>query len=47
MEYKMEEIKEINNECFFENEFAESFIPLFCLTVYKYQGGEIILITTE
>ena len=30
-----------NNEEFSENEFAESIIPLFCLTVYKYQGGEI------
>ena len=33
--------KEVNNEWFDEKEFAESFIPSFCVTVYKYQGTDI------
>ena len=32
---------EINNETFSLNEFRESFLPNFCNTVYKYQGGKI------
>ena len=40
MEFKIREIKQINND-FLGDEFADSFIPSFCLTVYKYQGGEI------
>ena len=31
----------INNETFSLNEFRESFLPNFCNTVYKYQGGKI------
>ena len=31
----------VNNEEFDYNEFRESFLPNFCSTVYKYQGGEI------
>ena len=31
----------INDEPFSLNEFRESFLPNFCNTVYKYQGGEI------
>ena len=31
----------VNNEEFDHNEFRESFLPNFCSTVYKYQGGEI------
>ena len=31
----------INNERFTEKEFSECFISSFCLTVYKYQGGEV------
>lgn len=29
------------DEAFDENEFRESFIPSFCVTVYKYQGASI------
>ena len=29
----------INNQLFSYNEFRESFIPAFCVTVYKYQDG--------
>ena len=32
---------EIHNELFSDSEFGETFIPSFCLTVYKYQGGTI------
>lgn len=31
----------INQERFSLNEFRESFLPNFCNTVYKYQGGKI------
>ena len=31
----------VNNEEFDYNEFRESFLPNFCSTVYKYQGGKI------
>ena len=31
----------INNEVFDKNEFRSSFLPNFCNTVYKYQGGKI------
>ena len=31
----------INDEWFDEKEFSESFIPSFCVTVYKYQGASI------
>ena len=49
MEFKIREIKQtnddymfsINNKNFTEQEFAGSFIPSFCITVNKYQGGEI------
>ena len=45
MEFKIEDIKEnrfkINNEWFDKNAFAASFIPSFCVTVYKYQGADI------
>ena len=45
MEFKIEDIKEnrfkINNEWFDKNTFAASFIPSFCVTVYKYQGADI------
>ena len=45
MEFKIEDIKEnkfkINNEWFDKNVFAVSFIPSFCVTVYKYQGADI------
>ena len=30
-----------NGQTFSHNEFRESFIPAFCVTVYKYQGGTI------
>lgn len=32
---------DINNESFKLNEFRENFLPNFCNTVYKYQGGKI------
>ena len=50
MEFKIETINEneegnleseIDNETFSLNEFRESFLPNFCNTVYKYQGGKI------
>ena len=31
----------VNNEDFDYNEFRESFLPNFCNTVQKYQGGKI------
>ena len=31
----------VNNEWFEIREFSESFIPSFCITVYKYQGASI------
>lgn len=31
----------INKQRFCYSEFRESFIPAFCVTVYKYQGGTI------
>lgn len=37
MEFKIRGIKQINNEDFSENSFAESFIPSFCLLVYEQQ----------
>ena len=45
MEFVIEEIKndkfKVNNEWFEESEFAQNFIPAFCVTVYKYQGCDI------
>ena len=49
MEFILEEIKKDNNETIFKikdnlynmTEFARSFIPAFCVTVYKYQGADI------
>ena len=50
MEFKIKTINEneednlefeIDNETFSLNEFRESFLPNFCNTVYKYQGGKI------
>ena len=32
---------EVGKNMFDMNEFRESFIPSFCLTVYKYQGANI------
>ena len=32
---------EINNEIFDKNEFRANFLPAFCNTVFKYQGGKI------
>ena len=44
-EYKIQEIDEtevmINNEWYGLVEFSESFVPSFCVTVYKYQGADI------
>ena len=31
----------LNGTIFSHSEFRESFIPSFCVTVYKYQGGTI------
>ena len=40
--FNMMEFKtEINNETFNLNEFRENFLPNFCNTVYKNQGGKI------
>ena len=45
MEFKIEGIEgnkfKVNNEWFDEKTFSESFIPAFCVTVYKYQGSDI------
>lgn len=46
MKFKIEEIYgdlmfRINNEDFDKNEFRSNFLPNFCNTVYKYQGGKI------
>ena len=45
MEFVIEKIREnkfkVNNEWFDKKEFSESFIPAFCVTVYKYQGADI------
>ena len=45
MEFKIEEIEgnkfKVNSEWFDEKAFSESFIPAFCVTVYKYQGSDI------
>ena len=45
MEFVIEKIKEnkfkVNNEWYDIKEFSESFIPSFCVTVYKYQGADI------
>ena len=45
MEFKIEEIEgnifKVNNEWYDIKEFSESFIPSFCVTVYKYQGADI------
>lgn len=39
---KMRNIQfKINNEVFDKSEFRSSFLPNFCNTVYKYQGGKI------
>ena len=31
----------LNGTIFSHSEFRESFIPSFCVTVYKYQGGTL------
>ena len=31
----------VNNQMFNKAEFSVSFIPSFCVTVYKYQGADI------
>ena len=31
----------LNDTAFSHSEFGQSFIPAFCVTVYKYQGGTI------
>lgn len=45
MEFVIDEIRDekfiINEEEFDKNEFRSSFLPNFCNTVYKYQGGKI------
>ena len=45
MEFMIEEINnnrfKVNNQWFDEKDFPESFIPSFCVTVYKYQGTDI------
>ena len=45
MEFTIEEIQnnrfKVNNEWYDKKEFSESFIPSFCVTVYKYQGADI------
>jgi len=45
MEFAIEDMREnefkVNNEWYDEKEFSESFIPSFCVTVYKYQGADI------
>ena len=45
MEFNIENMTDydccVKNEWFTEQEFAENFIPSFCLTVYKYQGADI------
>ena len=45
MEFVIEKMKnkafKINNEWYDIKEFSESFIPSFCVTVYKYQGADI------
>ena len=45
MEFVVEDVKgnkfKVNNEWFDKKEFSESFIPSFCVTVYKYQGADI------
>ena len=44
-EFVIEEINNnrfrVNNEWFDQKEFSESFIPSFCVTVYKFQGCDI------
>ena len=45
MEFVVEDMNDrsfkVNNEWFEIGEFSESFIPSFCVTVYKYQGADI------
>ena len=45
MEFVVEDMNDsqfkVNNQWFDEKEFSESFIPSFCVTVYKYQGASI------
>ena len=45
MEFEIEDMNgnlfKVNNEWFGTGEFSESFIPSFCVTVYKYQGCDI------
>ena len=45
MEFVVEDTNDrsfkVNNEWFEIGEFSESFIPSFCVTVYKYQGASI------
>ena len=45
MEFIVEKVREnrfkVNNEWYDIKEFSESFIPSYCVTVYKYQGADI------
>jgi len=45
MEFVVEKIRDnffkVNNEWYNKEQFSESFIPSFCVTVYKYQGADI------
>ncbi len=45
MKFTIEEIQnnrfKVNNKWYDEKEFSDSFIPSFCVTVYKYQGADI------
>ena len=45
MGFVIQEIKnnnfKVNNEWYDKKQFSETFIPGFCVTVYKYQGAEI------
>ena len=40
--YGKDYVFQLDNERFNEEDFPKSFIPSFCLTVYKYQGDKII-----
>ena len=45
MEFIVEKVRKnrfkVNNEWYDIKEFSESFIPSYCVTVYKYQGADI------
>ena len=34
-------VNQINYQWYEERDLAESFVPSFCVTVYKYQGADI------